>query len=55
MTNTALELLRQKLQDKLKEITVLSGELNAIEKTVSRLRNELKEEYDKIDETLDKG
>ena len=55
MNKTAIALLRERLQDYLRQITVLLGELNEMEKTVSRLRNELTEEYKNIDEALDKG
>ena len=47
------EQLRSKLQNLLRENIVLLSELNDVDKSVSRLRNELKEIYLKIDKCLD--
>ena len=41
------------LQDKMRTILSLMGDLNEMEKTISRLKDELAEEYKKLDKTLD--
>lgn len=43
------------LQDKACEVLRLLGELNELEKTVSRLRNELIEDWHRIDDALDEN
>jgi len=52
--NQALEILREKINDKAREILNLLGTVNEMEKTVSRLKSELTEMYEKLDDTLDK-
>ena len=44
---------REFLQEKLREVVVLLGDLNEVDKTVSRLRSELRQEYINIDQRLD--
>lgn len=41
------------LQDKAREILRLLGDINEMEKTVSRLKNELMEEWHRVDDSLD--
>jgi len=50
--NQALEILRNRLNDKAREVMVQLGVVNEMEKTISRLKNELTEMYEKIDESL---
>jgi len=50
--NQALEILRSRLNDKAREVMVQLGVVNEMEKTISRLKNELTEMYEKIDESL---
>lgn len=45
----------EKLQEKQRQVLVALGDLNDIEKTVSRLRSELDEMYMENDKRLDKG
>jgi predicted nucleic acid-binding Zn-ribbon protein len=49
----ALDILRRKLSEKSIEITSLLKTLNEMEKTISRLKNELTEEYKNIDNLLE--
>jgi len=55
MSNELGKKWRQMLQDKAREVMTLMGDVNELEKTVSRLKSELTEEYEKIDEALDKN
>ena len=54
MSNALGKKWRQMLNDKAREVMNLLSLVNEIEKTVSRLKNELTQEYEKIDEALDK-
>jgi len=45
---------RRALQDHAREVMNVLSTVHELEKTVSRLKNELTEEYEKIDEALDK-
>ncbi len=45
--------ITEKLQEKQREVLVLLGELNDVDKTVSRLRAELSEMYMEIDKRLE--
>ena len=45
----------EKLQEKQRQVLVLLGDLNDIDKTVSRLRNELAEMYMENDKKLNEG
>ncbi len=47
-----IEKIREFLQEKQRELIVSLSNLNDVEKTVSRLRNELHEEYMTIDNRL---
>jgi len=49
-----LEKWREILQEKAREALKVMGWLNEMEKTVSRLKNEVQDLYEKIDEALDK-
>lgn len=53
--NQALEELRRQIADKASEVLKLMGDVNEMEKTVSRLKNELEEMYEKLDQVLDKN
>ncbi len=45
---------RLAMADRARQVMSLLADINEMEKTVSRLKNELLEEYSKIDEALDK-
>jgi predicted nucleic acid-binding Zn-ribbon protein len=55
MNNALGRKWRQMLNDKAREVMNLLSTVNELEKTVSRLKNELTEEYEKIDEALDRN
>ncbi len=55
MSNALGKKWRQMLNDKAREVMNLLSTVNELEKTVSRLKNELTEEYEKIDEALDEN
>lgn len=43
------------LADRARQVMSLLADVNEMDKTVSRLKNELTEDYKKIDEALDKN
>lgn len=54
MSNALGKKWRQMLNDKAREVMKLLSDVNEVEKTCSRLKNELTEEWKKIDDALDK-
>lgn len=42
----------QQLQDRMRQILSLMADVNEMEKTISRLKTELKEAYDELDARL---
>ncbi len=53
--NAELQVYRAKLQDLAFESLRILAEINEMEKTVSRLKNETAEVYEKCDKALDKS
>lgn len=44
---------RERFQDLMRDLLVMIGDLNDLEKTFSRVRNETQELYNKLDKGLD--